>query len=231
MISENRTEEFEIYVFGDTQVSGPDEINYLMKCISSIDREKPLFVITEGDNVYNTLNLYPEYLKAMSTMNLPIYYVPGNHDLNFESKNDEFSLNTFNDLVSPSYYSFNYGKIHFVVLDDVFWDGKSYHGEFGEKQLNWLKNDLKYVPEDILIVLNMHIPLCSFARNSDDNKVHDSSELFKILKNKKVLSLAGHTHTLERYESGDFLEGWDKSPSLSSNNHRSGLRFMVDGEN
>ena len=101
--------------------------------------------------------------------------------------------------MGPEYYSFDIGKVHFVVLDDVKYpctpeednlDGlhgngnqcdtpdtnPTYNGVITERQIAWLKNDLALVPKNRLVVLNMHIPIYSFidqnlARQMVDNVV------------------------------------------------------------
>jgi len=86
-----------------------------------------------------------------------------------------------------------------------------YHGELGEKQLNWIKEDLKYVPKENLIVLAMHIPLISWVdRNNSTHHVNDRDELFNLLSEfDNVVALAGHTHDLERLYPNDFINGWN----------------------
>jgi len=85
-----------------------------------------------------------------------------------------------------------------------------YHGELGEKQLNWIREDLKYVPKDNLVVLAMHIPLISWVdRNNVQHHVSDREELFKLLRDfNNVIALAGHTHDLEKLYPDDVIDSW-----------------------
>lgn len=101
--------------------------------------------------------------------------------------------------------------MHFIILNDVKREGADYHGELGEKQLNWIKEDLKYVPKDNLVVLAMHIPLISWVdKDNPKHHVKNREELFKLLESyDKVLALAGHTHTLEKLYPEDKINGWD----------------------
>src|SRR5690606_29409020 len=88
----------------------------------------------------------------------------------------------------PSYYAFNYANVHFIALNDIFWDveKKEYHTELGAKQLKFIENDLKHVSKDTLIVLMMHIPLLNCV---------DKFQLFDMLDDfPYTLSLAAHWH-------------------------------------
>lgn len=207
-------ESFKVLVLGDIQPRDDTEVGYIRDSVSEIlsseDYKGYTFAISLGDNVYDNLSLYPHLLDTMSLLGLPIYYVPGNHDMDYDVYNDEDSLDTYKSYCGPSYYSFNYCKVHFVVLDSVYYDGKKlYHGELGDKQLEWLKNDLSFVSDDNLIVLNMHLPIVSFKDDDSPREmIKDRDKLFELLDGRPVLALAGHTHTLERFVPGEEYGSW-----------------------
>jgi 3',5'-cyclic AMP phosphodiesterase CpdA len=209
---------FKAIIMGDTQVYDHREIGYLRdSAIKELSISKANFVLAMGDNVGDDLSLYPRYLSVMRGIKLPLYLVPGNHDLNYDSPDDAHSFDTFKREFGPTYYSFNYGKVHFVVLDSVFYPSpffstatqKTYHGEIDARQMEWLRNDLAYVPADHLIVINMHIPLVSLLdRLSKQHQVRNRSELYSLMKGRKVLTLAGHTHTTEQFLPNTIEDGW-----------------------
>jgi hypothetical protein len=208
-----QNENFSAQILGDTQVTNSKEVKYLRDSVVTplAASTKGSFVMTLGDNVYNHLNVYAEFMDAMQALARPIYMVPGNHDINHDSADDKHSLETYKSHFGPSYYSFNYGKAHFMVLDTVFWEGKNYRGEIDAMQLTWLQNDLRQVPLDHTIVLAMHVPLQSWVNRVAENGRHmvaNREQLFKILQGRKVLALSGHTHTLEQILPGDQYEGW-----------------------
>mgnify|MGYP002528525644 CR=1 FL=1 len=89
------------------------------------------FGMTLGDVVFNDLAMFEPLERVIATIGVPWYNVLGNHDINFKSEDDRNSDETWENLYGPNYYSFNYANVHFVVLDDVAWTGKDYHGEFG----------------------------------------------------------------------------------------------------
>jgi 3',5'-cyclic AMP phosphodiesterase CpdA len=210
------SEDFSVVVLGDTQVTNHQEIQYLRDSIVADVAERQSSArcaIVLGDNLNDPLNLYPRYLQVMAGMGIPTWYVFGNHDMNFDAPDNAAKHETFSRYLGPTYYSFNIGEVHFVVLDSVMWDGKEYHGEISEEQLLWLEKDLALVPQDALIVLAMHIPLVSYIdRTAEKHQVKNREKLFALLEGRKVLFLAGHTHTIERFFPGDAFGDW--SPNL-----------------
>lgn len=191
---------FEILAIGDPQTKTAEQIDYLRDDIycDLVNSDKE-FAIVLGDIMDNDISLFPYYLEVCKHSAIPLYHVPGNHDLNFAADSDKHSLDTYIRFFGPAYYSFDYGEVHFIVLDTVEYTGNnSYFGNIGETQLQWLEHDLSYVPQDHLIVISMHIPLYSNVDNPGKDHVKDRAELFKVLDGREnILVLAGHTHTLE----------------------------------
>ena len=127
----------------------------------------------------------------------------GNHDLDYNGRSDYRSDSTFCSHFGPSHYSFNVGKIHYVVLKDVFYYGDRflYIGYLDEAQLGWLEQDLAGVQKGSTVILAMHIPAVygdsaegqtvAVMRNSLQNR----DALFRILDGYQVHIMAGHSHT------------------------------------
>ncbi|MCX7794190.1 MAG: calcineurin-like phosphoesterase C-terminal domain-containing protein [Thermodesulfovibrionales bacterium] len=203
---------FTALIIGDTQTYTDEEIGYLRDTIvKEVYDTDAVFAILMGDNVGSGyLSLYPRLLSVLGGIGKPYYMVAGNHDMNYDSPNDYHSLDTFKRYNGPTYYSFDYGKVHFVVLDSVMYLGnRRYRGEIDNRQLEWLKNDLSLVPKDKLIVLAMHIPLVSFQdRYSTVHQVINRHVIYELLKDRKVVTLGAHTHTLEHFLPGEEVDGW-----------------------
>lgn len=196
----NETEKFTSFIFGDSQIYTEQEGEYFTKGI--IDEAKNQtgisFGITLGDLVGDDLNLHPVYKKAIQKMVLPWYNVIGNHDMNYDAKVDSLSDETFESNFGPASYAFNYGKAHFIVLDDVLYPnpltGKGYLGGLRTDQLAFIKNDLKYIDKEHLIIISMHIPLLD-KDERDAFRENDRRQLYDLLKDyPNVLVLSAHTH-------------------------------------
>lgn len=210
---------FRLLVFGDPQPKTLEEMDFFrrgivseLKGVQGVD-----FGLTLGDLVDNDLDLHPSYIEVVSDIGIPWYNVIGNHDLNFDVQSDSLSDETFEKNFGPANYSFNYGMVHFIILDDILYpdprDGGGYWGGFRKDQLEFIKNDLHFIPKNHLIILAFHIPLSEEA-GSDAFRDDDRLKLFQLLSDYPyTLTLSAHTH----YQSQDFFDaddGW-----LQENKH------------
>jgi hypothetical protein len=118
----------------------------------------PVFGVSCGDIMFDNLELYPEYEKAVQRTGVPFFQVLGNHDVDVIAKTDEASAETFLGHFGPTNYSFNRGEVHYVVFDDVLWIGDGYIGYLNQAQLDWLRADLSYVEKGTTVIVFMHIP-------------------------------------------------------------------------
>jgi hypothetical protein len=149
--------------------------------------------ICVGDIVGDNLPLFNTYNDAIARSSIPFYQVIGNHDLDYDNGGGEGANESFSKMYGPTYYSFNRGKVHYVVLNNVFYlgSGREYKGYVSEDQLNWLRKDLSYVSPNKLIVLCTHIPVTYGIENK--------RELYEILKPFKVHVMSGHMHINQNF--------------------------------
>ena len=220
LIKADEPTQFKAVINGDTQPYSDQEIDYVRDSFISdvlTNQADAKFCISMGDNVGDHLSLYPRYLATMGKMGMPVHYVPGNHDADYDVTNSADSYDTYKSHLGPTYYSFNYGQVHFVILCDVDYPSptlstatsKRYNGVISERQMQWLANDLASTPDNYLVVLNMHIPVVSDVdRTSVQHQVDNREDLYTLLAGRKVVSLGGHTHTMSTFLPGDEMEGW-----------------------
>ena len=191
---------FRAVIFGDTQARDLKEVDYMTRDVVEeligVDAE---FGVTLGDIAFNDLSIFDRHNETLGKIGIPWHNVQGNHDTNQDSPDDKQSDETFERIYGPPYYSYNYGDVHFVVLDDVLWNGNDYDGGFDDKQLEFVKNELAFVPDDKLVVLMMHIPLSGMAGRFDILPLIDKRE--------HTLSLSAHWHRQVNYFLGP-LSGW-----------------------
>ncbi len=184
---------FRVIVFGDTQPDSIEDINYLAHdVVEEVIGTEAAFGFTLGDLVNNRPNLFEPLSRTVAHIGLPWYNVLGNHDENYDSPDDRHADESFERVYGPSYYSFDYGAVHFIVLDDVIWHGATktekghYTAGLGEQQLAFVRNDLALLPKEQLVVLTMHIPI---------TQIRERKELFGLLaQHPHTLSLSAHTH-------------------------------------
>ena len=139
-----------------------------------------VYALTLGDmtwDLYWIVNNYSfkEYLAdASGIKGVMLYHTIGNHDHSMYYTGDFDTVKDYKKFIGPTYFSFNVGKVHYVVLDDVECtnstidtdrkDGayvRTYDkaGHVVPDELTWLKKDLASVPNGTPLVVTMHIPL------------------------------------------------------------------------
>ena len=111
----NECDSFQVIAFGDPQSRNETEVGYLRDdVVSEMLNTQAKFVIALGDIVYDDLSLYEKQNRIMAQIGVPIYNVPGNHDENYDAVSDRYASETFKRYFGPNYYSFDYGKVHFI---------------------------------------------------------------------------------------------------------------------
>lgn len=196
---------FKVILFADTQPLTETEVGYVANdVVAELIGTDAAFGMTLGDIVFDRLNLLPLLVQAVGRIGIPWHYVIGNHDTNQDATEDRYSDETFERLFGPNYYSFDYGRVHFVVLDDIAWVGSDkgyYKAELGTAQIAWIERDLALVPKDRSVVLLMHIPITSLPEA-------ERIQLFRVLQERpKAWSFSGHEHYAEHRFVGESL-GW-----------------------
>lgn len=214
LVRQPEPERFEVLLFGDSQPNSIEEIDYLAHdVIEPLVGCSAAFGISLGDLVNDHLALHEPLNRTVAHIGIPFYNVLGNHDMDYDAPDDRHSDDAFERVYGPPYYSFDYGPVHFIVLDDVVWVGATeeskgkYHGGLGEEQLEFLRNDLKLVPRDQLVVLTMHIPII---------EIEERAELYELLaKHPHTVSFSAHYHFHQHW----FLDHKDGWPGEQPHHH------------
>lgn len=173
------------------------------------EKLKNVFGVSDGDILYDNLEMYPDYEREVKKTKIPFFQVLGNHDLIETTQTDEQSITTFENHFGPTYYSFNRGRVHYVILDDIFWFGE-YIGYVNQKMLDWLKRDLSFVEKGRPVVIFTHIPPHTTYANRygvDDSinaiRIVNKDLLYDLLKPYKSYFICGHTHESQYITDGD----------------------------
>ncbi len=209
--SKNRSDKIRAIISGDPQPRDSAEVRYfrdeiLNKMLTEKDAE---FYVPLGDIMYDDLSLYPYYLEQISRLGIPIWHIFGNHDINYRAPSDSLAKETWLTYFGPDYYSFEYGNVHFIALNTVFYEGwnvekdkkGSYLGKLHDNQTAWLQNDLSLVSSDKQIVFLSHIPIISDVYKGKRVELTNRDQLYKMVHGRnKILALAGHMHYLENME-------------------------------
>ncbi|HYE37532.1 DNRLRE domain-containing protein [Methylocaldum sp.] len=185
-----------------------------------------------GDNAYSSgtdaeyqskmFNIYPDMLRQSVT-----WPTLGNHDAGSASSATQtgpyyniFSLPKNGEAGgvasgTEAYYSFNYGNIHFIVLNS-----QDVSRAVGSPMLNWLEADLQATNADWNIAFWHHPPYSKGSHNSDTETalIDMRQNALPILESYGVdLVLTGHSHS---YERSKFIDGhYGSSTTFSDASH------------
>lgn len=213
-----------------------------------------MYALTLGDMTwdlywYSHSYYFPQYLNTINSQikNLQIFHTMGNHDNDFQTRSDYDAAVKYVDQICPTYYSFNIGKVHYVVMDDIdcsSYDGtesRNYVKSLSAEQLDWLAKDLSHVAKTTPVVVAMHAQV--FYPTTSGFKIdHDqvnTLRLFDILDGYTVRFVTGHTHKLfnvtpdapivdghnfREYNSGSVCASWWWSGNLTP-----GIHIGTDG--
>ena len=203
------------------------------------------FGVAVGDIMFDDLTLYPEYEQAVRAMGIPFFQVVGNHDLDFAARSAELTTSTFMRHFGPTYYSFDVGAVHYVVLQDVLYHGTGYVGYVDERQLAWLEADLALVERGRPVVVFAHIPFESrqWVRDGGPRpgaavSVNNRAALYALLEPFDVHVVSGHTPENEPVFEGGVHEhilgttcgAWWTGPVCHDGTPSGYAAFDVDGE-
>ena len=146
-------------------------------------------------------------------LNGPARFLPGNHDIDYDSLDGQHEFDSFRAQFGPEYYSYDTGKTHVIALSTIDYPTavpakkSDYTYDLGQRQLQWLREDLSKVPKNKAIVLAGHSPMLEFFY-SDEHSTKQVKEIYELLEGREAVSLGGHTHMSENLRAGDLMDGW-----------------------
>ncbi len=175
---------------------------------------------------YDNNYFLDDFLPELAKLNTTIFNIMGNHDNDPYFADDHAAEHAFRELVGPTYYSFNLGQVHYVVLDNIEYvneggspgsiGDRSYNAKVVRAQMEWLKKDLAMVSKDTPIMVAMHIqlngrPTLNLAGiPSSTFRLEDAPEFIDAFNGfSRVHILTGHTHC---------NHAWENSPAIMEHN-------------
>lgn len=174
---------FTVLFFGDTQARGLREVNFVThdaveECIGT----DAVFGVSLGDIVADDPSLFAEISQSIAGIGIPWYNVFGNHDHNRAATSNQHRDETFERFFGPSTYAFEYGRVVFIALNDIFFKPEGgYAALLTDDALAFIKSYLAMVPDDRLIVLMMHAPIVTCAnRDKVVRLIEDRPYTFSI---------------------------------------------------
>jgi hypothetical protein len=224
----NRPDDISFVLIGNTRPESPfcSLSGRLTLAFDEINRENPIFAVHMGDIIYGgkawtgikendlTRQLREFYSIKISPI---LYNVMGDMDL----LNDSAEIYTkYTNRVR--YYSFNYGNLHFIVLDTT--DPEP--GMVSDTQINWLSDDLESSKNFSAIFIFTHHPMLipKYAQMAESGEICKSPEkLFSIFAKYPVKAVfSGHltSYYIEKRDDIFYITsgcgGYNKSDQYSN---------------
>lgn len=208
-------------VMGDIHLANrTNDVSQFMEFVSDVNSyisansDRKFYGLTLGDmswDQYWVINTYDltHYLNDISRINsIPVFNTIGNHDHEQMAAGDFNTVAVYKRVVGPTYYSFNIGKVHYVVLDDIECTNpgsgaRTYRTTLVQEQIDWLKKDLSYISASTPVVVSMHSPVYS---DKGVSALGNSDKLVAALGNRTVHFLTGHTHVVYNVEKDRYFE-------------------------
>lgn len=218
---------YKLLVLGDLHLAGgkQNDLTQFKKFVSDVNDYvagcpgEKFYALTLGDmtwDIYWVTRSYnlQNYLNEVGMdFSFPVWNTIGNHDHSCYLAGDFGSSEPYRTTVAPTYYSFNIGQVHYIVLDDIVADntgnysdsnnGRRHYERISEENVNWLKKDLAHVDKSTPVVVSMHAPLYN---DSGSYTLDNGSALTEALAGYEVQLMTGHTHKIYNVEKNGFYE-------------------------
>jgi len=229
-------DEFNLFVLGDMHLAKRNEdIAQFKQLAQTLNgtiaaSSGPCYILTLGDMTwdlywYSNKYQFPQYVATMnSVLNVPFFHTMGNHDNDMNCVGDYSKAYGYSREIAPTFYSFNLGKIHFIVMDNIDYNdvgtGSEARGDYKKnytaEQMTWLAKDLSYVDPSTPVFITSHAPVShpngtswsnTYMNGADAPGEANMSAFISAVSTHNVNFLSGHTHKLfHRKHSARFSE-------------------------
>ena len=183
----------------------------------------PVYGISLGDmmqDMHIEKASLPQYMQTIRDLAFPTYHVVGNHDhlpdLPVISEDDQDARDIkelYMSNLGPRYYSFNAGRVHYVVLDVIQLVGggtNKYRTRLSDAQMKWLKQDLELIQDrsSMNLVIAAHVGTHRFGntanRPENGTVISNRDEIVSLCSGfNHVYVLSGHAHVSEVFKVND----------------------------
>ena len=212
----------DVLVFGDPQPQSAVDVGYYRRDIVEplLGRQHARLGLSLGDIAGDAPSLYPMVKAADAELGIPWLYVPGNHDIDADARDDAGSLRGFHRAFGDDTFVHRTRLANFIGLDDVIaTPGRkpAYIGGFRPDQFAFLERTLPTLEKDRLLVVAVHVPLFEDA-GRDSFRDADRERLFALLQAfPHVLLLSAHSHAQRQVFHGE-ADGWHGARPLHEYN-------------
>ncbi|MGN0538592.1 MAG: PQQ-binding-like beta-propeller repeat protein [Candidatus Fimenecus sp.] len=177
-------EEHSFLQISDTEIGADGTGEWLDTVKDIVKEENPAFLIHTGDICYE--DGLKRHIVDMNTetMGCTVRYTMGNHDF----VKGKYGEELYESLYGPTMYSFDVGKVHYIVTS--YWGWGDYASLYTKaERFRWLKNDLENVADDMSVVIFNHTMF-----PSDDYVVKSGLNKLDLKEHNLIAWCFGHYH-------------------------------------
>jgi len=186
----NAPDNFQFVILSDR--TGGCRPGVFAEAVSKTNVLQPEFVMCVGDLIEGYTETtdqldeqWEEFDKIANGLEMPFFYVPGNHDISNQVMTDYW-----NRRYGPSYYHFVYRNVLFLCLNTEDPPGTG----FSEEQIRYVADALEQNPGVRWTFVFMHRPMWLEGREGGWEQVE------KLLDGRGCTVFAGHYHNYVKYE-------------------------------
>ena len=152
-----------------------------------------------GDIVWDSPELFAGVREQFASLGIPVYGVIGNHDHDRNKYTDREATENYRNHFGPTYYAFDMGRTHYIVLDDIVYHGaKKYDEQIDSLQLAWAAEYARRLPAGSRVCVAMHAPAMKAWKG---NQVMESAaRLMDAFAGHELHFITGHTHVNSNYD-------------------------------
>lgn len=187
----NASEDFQFVVVSDR--TGGHREKVFSRAIEQINLLQPEFVLSVGDLIegYSTdrdkvLDQWKEFQSFTSRLQMPFFYVPGNHDV---TNKDQEKI--WEEKFGRRYYHFVYKGVLFLILNS---DDPPESGSLSEEQVKWAKQVLADNSDARWTVVAFHKPIWTV-----DIEKNRWGEVERALAGRNYTVFVGHVHRYQKF--------------------------------
>ena len=188
----------------------PDSAVTLGKAVATVNalEVQPEFIVFTGDLTHTTDDAaerrrrMAQFKSIVADLRVrDIHFMPGEHDASLDRGA------AFQEYFGATHYTFDYGGVHFLVLDNVSDPG----AKIGDEQLAWMAADLAKFDKAAPIVVLTHRPLFDLAPKWDWATRDGAKALQTLMPYQNVTVFYGHIHQEHHHMTGHIAHHSSKS--------------------
>lgn len=152
-----------------------------------------------GDIVWDSPELFDAVREQFASLGIPVYGVIGNHDHDLNKYTDREATANYRKHFGPTYYAFDMGRTHYIVLDNIVYHGaRKYDEQIDSLQLAWAAAYARRLPAGSRVCVAMHAPAMKAWKG---NQVMESAAaLMDAFAGHELHFISGHSHVNSNWD-------------------------------